>query len=649
MSKLASFPAFPSPGRAPVGAFFRSLPLAAVVAVTLALLVVPLPGAALDGFLAANVGFGLLVLAVVLEVRRASALASFPVLLLLGALYRIALSVASARAILAGGTTASTGRVIDGFGQAVTRGSLLTGIVLFALLVLVQFVVVTKGAERVAEVGARFALDALPGKQLAIDGDLRAGVIDGEGAATRRRHLERESRFFGAMDGAMKFVRGEVLASLAITFLNFAAGTAVGILDRDLAFAEAARRYGTLAIGEGLAMQLPALLSSLAGALLVTRAASDDDRDADAAVEAGGAGDGDGAGDGPLGGRIARDLGGAPRAFLLAAPLLVLVGLAPGLPLVPFALVSASLALLGGIALGRAVPRRAPLRAWSIVLPPPRAGEASALEAALRQALAASMERSGLPLPPGAVDVFGRDVDPRVYADGPQLRIGEVPIQPLVGAHSVAEIAEEAVAVLTRYADEFMDVSAARTLLERIAHDGDRPLVEAAVPRILPLPRFADLLRTLVRERAPIRDLRPVLQAIVRDNGATRDAELVELVRRSLARTLTHRWTGGSGEIAVIAVDGTLEAMLADAARAPSGAPLLAPAIARDVQRATRRAVDAARNQGGGRPIVVFTTIPHRAVVRAWLEKDYPMLPVTCAAELLPETTIRVLDRIGLE
>ncbi len=634
MSKLASFPAFPPPGRASTGAIFRSLPLAAVVAVTLALLVVPLPGVVLDGFLAANVGLGVLLLAVVLEVRRASALGSFPVLLLLGALYRIALSVASARAILAGGTSASTGRVIDGFGHAVTRGSLLTGVVLFALLVLVQFVVVTKGAERVAEVGARFALDALPGKQLAIDGDLRAGVLDGDGAAARRQHLERESRFFGAMDGAMKFVRGEVLASLAITFLNFAAGTAIGLLDRDLAFGDAVGRYGTLAIGEGLAMQLPALLSSLAGALLVTRAASDSDAsDADSD---------DDPGEGPLGGRIGVDLARAPRAFFLAAPLLLLVGFAPGLPLVPFAGVATALAALGVLAARRAVPPRAPLRAWSIGLPPKRAGDGPRLEAALRQALASWTERSGLPLPVGAIEVVAN-------AEGPLLRIGEVPIQPLVGAHTVPEIAEEAVAVLARYADEFMDVSAARTLLDRVARDGNRALVEAAVPRILPLPRFADLLRALVRERTPLRDLRPVLQAIVADGGTSRGADLVEVARRALTRPLSHRLTAGTGEVAVVTVDGTLEAMLADAPRGPSGAPLLAPAVARDFQRSARRAIDAARSQGHGRPIVIFATGTHRAVVRAWLEKEYPMIPVTCAAELLPETTIRVLERISLE
>jgi type III secretion protein V len=634
MSKLASFPAFPPSGSASPGALFRSLPLAVVVAVTLALLVVPLPGVVLDGFLAANVGLGVLLLAVVLEVRRASALGSFPVLLLLGALYRIALSVASARAILAGGTSASTGRVIDGFGHAVTRGSLLTGVVLFALLVLVQFVVVTKGAERVAEVGARFALDALPGKQLAIDGDLRAGVVDGDGAAVRRQLLERESRFFGAMDGAMKFVRGEVLASLAITFLNFVAGTAIGLLDRDLAFGDAVGRYGTLAIGEGLAMQLPALLSSLAGALLVTRAASDSDAaDPDS---------NDDPGDGPLGGRIGVDLGRAPRAFFLAAPLLLLVGLAPGLPLVPFGAVAAALVGLGLLATRRAVPPRAPLRAWSIGLPPGRAGDASRLEAALRKALGTWTEQSGLPLPIGAIEIVPK-------AEGPLLCIGEVPIQPLVGAHTVPEIAEEAVAVLARYADEFMDVSVARTLLDRVARDGNRALVEAAVPRILPLPRFADLLRALVRERTPLRDVRPVLQAIVADNGTTRGDDLVEMARRALSRPLTYRMTAGSGEVVVITVDGTLEAMLADAPRTASGTPLLAPALARDFQRAARRAIDAARHQGNGRPIAVFATATHRAVVRAWLGKDYPMIPVTCAAELLPETTIRVLERIGLE
>jgi type III secretion protein V len=247
--------------------------LALLVVAVVALMVIPLPTWLLDILLASNLSAAVAILLVVLYVPDALGIATFPTLLLITTLFRLALNVSSTRLIL---LQADAGEVIRSFGQFVVRGNYVVGAVVFLILTIIQFVVIAKGSERVAEVGARFVLDAMPGKQMAIDAEARSGAIDGNEARRRRRQLARESQFYGAMDGAMKFVKGDVIASLIITAVNILGGLAIGVGQRGLEVEGALKRYGLLTIGDGLVTQIPALVLSTAAGILVTRVASEE-------------------------------------------------------------------------------------------------------------------------------------------------------------------------------------------------------------------------------------------------------------------------------------------------------------------------------------------------------------------------------------
>jgi type III secretion protein V len=299
--------------------------LAAFVVLVVGLMIVPLPTFVLDVLIAANLSASVAILLVVLYVADAIQIATFPTLLLLTTLFRLALNVASTRLIL---LQANAGQVIRAFGTFVVRGNYVVGGVVFLVLTIIQFIVVAKGSERVAEVGARFALDAMPGKQMAIDAELRGGSIDGNEARRRRRLLQRESQFYGAMDGAMKFVKGDVIASLVILVVNLVGGLAIGVAMKDMPVADALRRYGLLTIGDGLVTQIPALVLSTAAGVLVTRVASEEP-------------------DTPLGEELARQLLGIPKALQVASAFVLLLAAVPGLPTLPFLAIGASLFFVG--------------------------------------------------------------------------------------------------------------------------------------------------------------------------------------------------------------------------------------------------------------------------------------------------------------
>src|SRR5215470_7862019 len=295
--------------------------LAIVVVLVVALMVVPLPTWLLDILLASNLSAAVAILLVVLYAPDAISIGTFPTLLLITTLFRLALNVSSTRLIL---LQANAGQVIRAFGQFVVRGNYVVGGVIFLILSIIQFVVIAKGSERVAEVGARFTLDAMPGKQMAIDAELRSGAIDGNEARARRRALARESQFYGAMDGAMKFVKGDVIASLVITVVNILGGLAIGVGQRGMPAVDALKRYGLLTIGDGLVSQIPALVLSTAAGVLVTRVASEDP-------------------DTPLGQELARQLFGMPKALRVASVFIFLLALTPGLPTAPFLILAAVL------------------------------------------------------------------------------------------------------------------------------------------------------------------------------------------------------------------------------------------------------------------------------------------------------------------
>ena len=295
--------------------------LAGLVIAVVGLMVVPLPTWLLDLLIASNLAASVVILLVSMYVSEALKIASFPTLLLITTLIRLSLNVSSTRLIL---LQADAGEVIKAFGQFVVRGNYVVGAVVFLILTIIQFIVIAKGSERVAEVGARFALDAMPGKQMAIDAELRSGAIDGNEARARRRMLVRESQFYGAMDGAMKFVKGDVIASLLITVVNILGGLAIGIGQRGMEPVAALKRYGLLTIGDGLVTQIPALLIATGAGVLVTRVASEE-------------------ADTPLGVELARQLFGQPQALRVGGVFVLLLSLIPGLPTLPFLAIGALL------------------------------------------------------------------------------------------------------------------------------------------------------------------------------------------------------------------------------------------------------------------------------------------------------------------
>jgi flagellar biosynthesis protein FlhA len=296
-----------------VGKVFRQGDIWLIIGVfgTFLLLILPVPPILLDLLLSASIAMSLLILLVILYVEKPSDFTGFPSLLLFVTLFRLALNVASTRLILLDGYA---GHVIEAFGNFVVRGNYVVGLVVFLILVLINFVVITKGAGRIAEVAARFTLDAMPGKQMAIDAELGAGMIDEAEARRRRRSVEQEADFYGAMDGASKFVRGDAIAAILITLINVVGGFAIGVMQKDMTVAESAQRFTLLSIGDGLVSQVPALITSMAAGMLVTRAAAKDS----------------------LGNELSRQLLFYPKALYLLSGMMLVMAIVPGLPMLPF-------------------------------------------------------------------------------------------------------------------------------------------------------------------------------------------------------------------------------------------------------------------------------------------------------------------------
>jgi flagellar biosynthesis protein FlhA len=301
------------PSNTAFGRFFRYGDLWLVFGVlgTVLLLILPIPAFLLDMLLAVSIAVSMLTLLVILYVKEPSEFSGFPVLLLFLTLFRLALNVASTRLILLDGYA---GHVIEAFGSFVVRGNYVVGLVVFLILVLINFIVITKGAGRIAEVAARFTLDALPGKQMSIDAELNAGLIKEDEARARRRHVEQEADFYGAMDGASKFVRGDAVAAVLITVINVLGGFGIGILQKGMTMGEALQRFTLLSIGDGLASQVPALVTSTAAGILITRVSSKND----------------------LGQDLSKQLLMYPRAITVLSGMLFLMALLPGLPTMPF-------------------------------------------------------------------------------------------------------------------------------------------------------------------------------------------------------------------------------------------------------------------------------------------------------------------------
>jgi type III secretion protein V len=644
------------------------------------LMVTPLPAALLDVLLAANLATAATILVVTLFTRDALRFASFPTLLLLTTLFRLALNVCSTRLVLSRG---DAGRVIEAFGRVVVQGNYVVGAVIFAILTLVQLLVVAKGAERVAEVAARFTLDALPGKQMAIDADARAGLLEQGEARRRRRSLERESQLYGAMDGALKFVKGDAVAGIVIVLVNVAGGLLSGVL-RGMSAGEAARRYALLAIGDGLVSQIPALLIAVAAGVAVTRVASEDEGTT-------------------LGSEIGRQLLAQPGPLAAVSVLLGALALAPGLPAAPFLLLAAG----AGAAAYRLDRRLAPSDAASspatvdgLVPEDPLGGPApivvelapdllaaASLGAAGAEGLAAvraSVWRElGVRLPPvairsGALAPGGY----RVLVDEVPASAGVAPADeavivvapdelalvgiaaasepdPLTG-RPVAVIAAQdaaragalgvvrgpldrvlaaAAGALARSAAEFVGVQEVQSLLDGL--ESSAPALVREASRQLAPALLAEVLRRLVEEGVSIRPLRTILEALLEAGGGARGAPvLADAARRALRRHLGHA-LAGEGPLAALLLDPAAEELIRQA--------LAGESLAMDPRLATALVDGLAVELGGhSEPPVLLTSPDVRRALRGLIAPRFPRISVLAYEELPPELPVRPLGRVAL-
>jgi len=659
----------------------------AVLAV-MAILIVPVPAPLLDILLTLSIACAVLMLLIALGLTRAVDFSVFPSLLLVVTLFRLSLNIATTRLILlrGGQGPGAAGHLIETFGRFAVGGSLVVGLVVFLILLVVNFAVITKGSNRVSEVAARFTLDALPGKQMAIDADLNAGIIDERAARDRRKDLEREMEFFGAMDGASKFVRGDAVAGLAITFINILGGLAAGILRDHLSLSSAVETYTLLTVGDGLVSQMPALIISTSTGIVVTRAAGTD-----------------------LGSQIGAQLFGRPAVLRMAALVLVALGLLPGMPLMAFGLVGGALLLAGR---GAEAQRQAAAGA----LARPKGEEAKggervqdllALDAlelevgyglvplidldrgaelpgrvtALRKQLAGDLGiilpsvhlRDNLRLEANQYRVLLRGMEigrgtalaERIMALDPS---GSAPaiegirgVDPTFGLVAVwivaADRARAEAMGLTLVDPASVITTHLSELLRRNAHDivgrqevqellgvvgRDAPkLVEDVIPGAISLGDLVRVLRGLLREGVSVRDLRTILEAVADAAPRSKEATyLVEAARRRLARQITARVAGADGMVRALTLDRATEETLRATLGATEGEPALAP----DMETA-RRLVKSLEHLAGrlsteGHPVVVLAPPDLRRPLYDFASRFLPEISVVAARELAPGTTV---------
>ena len=646
------------------------LALAGLVVAVIVMMALPMPAWSLDILVAVNIGLAVVMLLVAMFIPTPLAFSSFPSVLLVTTLFRISLNVATTRQIL---LHAHAGDIIDAFGRLVVGGSLVVGLVVFLIITVVQFIVVAKGAERVAEVGARFTLDAMPGKQMSIDADLRAGVLSQQQAVQKRRELVQESQFYGAMDGAMKFVKGDAIAGIVIVLVNLLGGIAIGTLSMGLSFGAAVQKFSILSIGDGLVTQIPALFVSIAAGIAITRS------DTDGAAN--------------LGDQIGRQLGSQPRALALAAGVMALFALVPGFPTLTFLILAALLAAVSaGLSKqakqlrqgvddvqvpsaareGEGIPML--LQPGRPADPPPssfrlelgsalaaRIG-ASGLDAALRVEREALRSDYGIPfpgvalrvvesMPPDGCAVIVQDLPEGRFElpDGIALAFGQPgaeaaepppdgrpPEKLFPGARWVktdeaqrlreqgatalepaAIVARGVIAAIQRNPAAALGAQQVRQLVREV--EGRFPDLVREVQTVLPLPKIADLMVALARERVPLTDFTGLLQAVLTYGPASNDLNtLYEHVRKALARSIVARQVAltGTEDLPALTLDPGLESSLRASLVVQNDGPVLAlePQLLDALVQSIRRALSHDELQKG--PILLLPSDLRRAASR---------------------------------
>ncbi len=678
--------------------FSGSMGAPVIVVALLAMVVLPLPPFLLDLLFSFNIALSLTIMLASIYVLKPLHFASFPAILLIATLLRLALNVASTRVVLMEGHTgtAAAGKVIEAFGEFVIGGNYTVGFVVFAILVIINFVVVTKGATRIAEVSARFTLDSMPGKQMAIDADLNAGLIDQDQARSRREEIMQESDFYGSMDGASKFVRGDAVAGILILFINIIGGFIIGVAQHDLTFAEAAHNYTLLTIGDGLVAQIPSLLLSTAAALLVTRTTKEED----------------------MGAEVLKQLFKDPKTLIVTSAIIGAMGLIPGMPNVPFLI----LAISGGLGAWLIIERQKVATALPVVNAPVetpkeqrdlswddlnpidpiglevgyrliplvdknQGGQLMNRIKGIRKKISQELGflippvhiRDNLDLAPTAYQItlfgvtFGEaEIHPeRMMAINPGQVFGELAgikskdpafgldavwIEPNQREHAQAQgytvvdvdtvIATHLSKILQTHAQDLLGREEVQQLLDNLAKIAPK-LIEGLVPDTLPLGSVQKVLQNLLEENIPIRDVRTITEALSEQATRNPDTEaLTAAARMALSHSIVQHINGIKADLPIITLDPELEQILLQTLQATGeGGASLEPGLAEKMHKNLQEA--AQRQEMTGESSILVVQAGLRTWISRFIRHSIPSLNVLSYNEIPDDKQIRIVANVG--
>ncbi|WP_392398404.1 flagellar biosynthesis protein FlhA [Edwardsiella piscicida] len=664
-----------------------------LILMILSMMVLPLPPFVLDLLFTFNIALSIMVLLVAMFTQKTLEFAAFPTILLFSTLLRLSLNVASTRVILMNGYTggAAAGQVIEAFGHFLVGGNFAIGIVVFIILVLINFMVITKGAGRIAEVGARFVLDGMPGKQMAIDADLNAGLIGEEEAKKRRSEVTQEADFYGSMDGASKFVRGDAIAGLMIMALNVIGGLLIGVIQHGMPVSQAAETYTLLTIGDGLVAQIPALVISTAAGVIVTRVSTDQD----------------------VGEQMVTQLFNNPRVLILSGAVLGLLGLVPGMPNLVFLLFTA--ALLGTAwwiskraAKAEVQQEQMPLQesqpvmeaSWEDVqLEDPlglevgyrliplvdfqQNGELLGRIRSIRKKFAQTMGflppvvhiRDNLELQPSGYRILLKGIEagrgeahpgrwlainpgsaagtlegqvttdpafglPAIWIDSALREQAQIQGYTVVEASTV--VATHLNHIISQHASDLFGRQEAQQLMDRVSQEMPK-LTEDFIPGVVSLTILHKVLQNLLAEKVSIRDMRTIIETLAEHAPIQKDPyELTALVRVALGRAISQQWFPGEGEIQVIGLDTPLERLLLQALQGGGG---LEPGLADRLLDQARQALQ--RQELLGAPPVLLVNHALRPLLARFLHRSLPQLVVLSNLEISDNRQIRMTSTIG--
>lgn len=676
----------------------RNVAAPAIIILLLAMMILPLPAVILDVLFSFNIAISIMVLLIGLQTKKALDFIAFPTVLLMTTMLRLSLNVASTRVVLAEGHNGpdAAGKVIEAFGHFLIGGNYTVGIVVFVILTIINFTVVTKGAGRIAEVGARFTLDAMPGKQMAIDADLNAGLIGEDEARRRRAEVSQESEFYGAMDGASKYVRGDAVAGIMVIIINIVGGLVVGIVQHDLAFADAVKNYTMLAIGDGLVAQIPSLIISVAAGVVVSRVANNED----------------------IGGQLVTQLFSNSKVVYITAGIIGGMGAIPGMPHFAFLLLAAILAGMAYIIDEQKkttdaepvveekveVVSGSEEATWDDVTPvdliglevgyrliplvdKAQGGDLLKRIKGLRKKFAQEVGflaptvhiRDNLELKPSSYKITLKGVEiasgesnyAQFLAIDPGMVSGPLPgtvtTDPAFGLPAVwidSNIKDEAqnmgytvvdagtvIAthlnhIISMHAAELLGRQEVQQLLDHISKDSPK-LVEDLTPKLLSLSVIQKVLQNLLTEGVHIRDMRTIVETLSEYATQTQDtSELTAVVRVQLGRAIVQQLFPTGNEVTVMTLDSNLERLLTQAMQGngPAGSaiePGMAETLSRQAETAAKQ-----QEQMGMTPVLLVSA-PLRAALSKFLRRAVPHLRVLSHDELPDSKTIRVTSLIG--